>query len=415
MNSIFQKLKAFFTHKNILPFLGLGISVQAPINLIGGTLKWWASDSGLNLAAIGIFAAVTMPYSLKFLWAPFVDQINLPFSKKMGCKRAWCLLFQLGILAGLFFISFLNPKYDVWPLFFGCLLIGFCGASQALTVDALKIDILTKDELTDGTTVKEFGGRLGYLGATAGMFALSMYFSWNTAYKVAMILILIGLISLLFVKEPPKVQNKISFNTTIKMPFLELCQRQNLPLLCLFIVLYKLCNGMLGSMAYPFYNRIGFTAENVLAVSSIFGTIMTALGIVVGGFVLHQFKLKPLLFSLGCIEILTSMAFAGLAVIGPSIPLFVVVIIFDNIVGGIGSAVWVVFISRICSKSFSATQYGFLDALTMIPLTLLGMLSGWLAQNLGWPLFFILTGVLMLPALCMIIKTKTLFKEKECP
>lgn len=414
MHTILTKFKTLFSRKDIWAFLGLGISVQAPLNLIGGTLKWWASDSGLNLAAIGVFAAVTMPYSLKFLWAPFIDQINLPFSKNIGCKKSWCLLFQLGILAGLLFISFLDPKNDVIPLFCGCLLIAFCGASQALTVDALKIDLLTtKEELTDGTTVKEFGGRLGYLGATAGMFALSMYLSWNMAYKIATIMILIGLISLFFIKEPPKVQKKISFNTTVKIPFLELCQRQNIFLLCLFIVLYKLCNGMLGSMAYPFYNKVGFTAKDVLEVSSIFGTIMTALGILTGGFILHKFKIRPLLFILGCIEILTSMAFAGLAIIGPSIPLFVVVIIFDNIVGGIGSAVWIVFISRMCSRNFSATQYGFLDALTMIPLTLLGMLSGWLAQKLGWPSFFVLTGLFMVPALFFIAISKSLFKEES--
>ena len=213
--------------------------------------------------------------------------------------------------------------------------------------------------------------------------------------------------------QQAKSQKKVNFNTAVKIPFLELCQRQNLLLLCSFIVLYKLCNGMLGSMAYPFYNKIGFTAKDVLAVSSIFGTIMTALGILVGGFVLHKCKLKPLLFSLGCIEILTSIAFAGLAIIGPSIPLFVVVIIFDNIVGGIGSAAWIVFISRMCSRSFSATQYGFLDALTMVPLTLLGMLSGWLAQTLGWPKFFVLTGALMIPALFILKYCDQLFKDKS--
>jgi len=401
-------LKKFLNPK-ILPFLGLGISVQAPINLIGGSLKLWTRASGLDLATVGIFAAVTMPYSLKFLWAPYIDRLNLPWAKHMGCKRAWCLLFQLGILAGLWFISFLDPVKDVWPLFFGCLLIAVCGASQALTVDALKIDILNDSELTDGTTVKEFGGRLGYLGATAGMLALSHFLGWNMAYKISTIMAVIGVISLMFVSEPISKPEPINFNTTIKMPLIDLWNRQNFPLLCLFIVLYKMCNGMLGSMAWPFYHDVGFTDLDIMKVSSIFGTIMTALGICLGGFVLHRFKFKPLLFTLGCIEILTSFAFAGLALAGPSIPLFVLVIIFDNIIGGIGSAVWVVFISRMCSKSFSATQYGFLDALTMIPLTLLGMLSGYLAQTLGWPQFFALTGFLMIPALCIIKFRKNFF------
>ena len=400
-------LKKYLSPK-ILPFLGLGIAVQAPINLIGGPLKWWATADHLDLKSVGIFAAVTMPYSLKFLWAPFIDRINLPWAKKMGVKRAWCLFFQLGLLAGLFFISCLTPHKDVWSLFFGALWVAFCGASQALTVDSLKIDILDKQELTDGTTVKEFGGRIGYLGATAGMLGLSMYLSWNTAYKVSMIMILVGLIALFFTKENPSHQPPISFDSILKRPFMDLWKRLDLPLLCLFIVLYKMCNGMLGSMAYPFYYKIGFTEADVMSVSAIFGTIMTAVGICLGGYILHKFRFKPLLFALGCIEILTSLSFAGLAWVGPSIPLFVLVIIFDNIVGGIGSAVWVVFISRMCSRHFSATQYGFLDALTMIPLTLLGMLSGWLAQTLGWIEFFVLTGLLMVPALVMIKTTKLL-------
>ena len=404
-----EGIKKFLDPK-ILPFLGLGISVQAPINLIGGSLKWWTTSAGIDLKTVGVFAAVTMPYSLKFLWAPYIDRLNLPWAKKMGCKRAWCLLFQLGILAGLWFISFLNPAEHVWPLFWGCLLIAICGASQALTVDALKIDILNDSELTDGTTVKEFGGRIGYLGGTAGMLALSHFLGWNTAYKISTIMAVIGILSLIFIKEPIKPQKPITFNSSIKMPFMDLWNRQNFPLLCLFIVLYKMCNGMLGSMAWPFYFQNGFTRLQVMSVSSIFGTIMTAVGICMGGFILHRFKFRPLLFTLGCIEILTSLAFAGLALAGASIPLFVLVIIFDNIVGGIGSAVWVVFISRMCSRDFSATQYGFLDALTMVPLTLLGMLSGWLAQTLGWPLFFVATGLMMVPALCLIGFRKSFFK-----
>ncbi|MBQ7413383.1 MAG: MFS transporter [Alphaproteobacteria bacterium] len=403
-------LKKYIDPK-ILPFLGLGIAVQAPINLIGGSLKLWTRSSGLELATVGVFAAVTMPYSLKFLWAPIIDRLNLPWAKKMGCKRAWCLLFQLGILAGLWFISFLNPLQNVWPLFIGCLLIAVCGASQALTVDSLKIDILNDSELTDGTAVKEFGGRIGYLGATAGMLALSHYLGWNAAYKISTIMTVIGIISLMFVKEPISKPEPINFNTAIKMPFMDLWNRQSFPMLCLFIVLYKLCNGMLGSMAWPFYHDNGFSDLDIMRVSSIFGTIMTAMGIFCGGIVLHRFKFKPLLFTLGCIEILTSFAFAGLAMAGRNIPLFVLVIIFDNIVGGIGSAVWVVFISRKCSRAFSATQYGFLDALTMIPLTLLGMLSGWLAQTLGWIEFFMLTGLMMVPAL-ILIQTTSLIKEK---
>lgn len=394
---------------NLLPFLGLGISVQAPINLIGGLLMLWATGSGLDLKSVGIFAAVTLPYSLKFLWAPLIDRLNLPWASVMGRKRAWCFLFQLGVLGGLFFISFLDPKINTMPLFFGCLFIAICAASQELTVDSLRIDVLKGDDLTNGTVLKEFGTRLGYFAATAGMIALSSVLSWQTVYQISCALVLIGMVSLMMISEKPSQSTPVNFETMIYAPFRDLMKRQNLALLCLFIVLYKLCNGMLGKMAYPFYYDIGFTKNQIALVSATFGSIITTLGIFMGGFVLNKFKFRPLLLTLGMIEILTSLAFAWLAVLGPNLLAFMCVIIFDNIIGGIGSAVWVVFLSKMCSRNFSATQYGFLNALTMVPLTLIGTASGWLAQTLGWVDFFMLTGLMMVPALCLLSFHKKFF------
>ena len=410
----YQKLPAGFRRycqPNIIPFLGLGISAQAPINLIGGLLMLWATASGLDLKSVGIFAAVTLPYSLKFLWAPLIDRIDLPWAKTMGRKRAWCLLFQLCIVAGLFFISNLNPKIDILPLFFGCLFIAICAASQDLALDGLRIDILSGDDLTAGTVTKEFGARLGYFCATAGMIALSSVLSWKLVYQISTLMVVVGIASLLCLHEKESKPKELNFNTMVREPFKDLMKRQSLLLLCLFIILYKLCNGMLGKMAYPFYYDIGFTKTQIALVSATFGSIITTIGVCLGGPVLARFRFKPLLFTLGCIEILTSIAFSLLAMVGPSLIGFALVIVFDNIIGGIGSAVWVVFLSRMCSKNFSSTQYGFLNALTMVPLTLFGTGSGWLAQTLGWPMFFLATGIMMIPALAMIWLTP-LIKDK---
>ena len=395
----------------ILPFLGLGISVQAPINLIGGLLLLWATESGLDLKSVGLFAAVTLPYCLKFLWAPFVDRINLPFADIFGRKKTWCLLWQLGIIFGLLSMSFLNPKEDALLLAIYALFIGFCGASQEMTVDGLRIDNLKGDDLNNGTVLFQFGNRIGYFAATAGMIALSGIISWKMVYQISAGIIAIGVLSLMFIREQKHNEIPANFNTMVVQPFKDFCTRQNLLLLCGFIVLYKLCNGMLGKMAYPFYYNVGFTKNDIALVSATFGSIITTLGIFFGGYVLKKFKFKTLLFWLGGIEILTSIAFAQLAITGPNIPLFFLIIIFDNIVGGMGGAVWSVYLSTLCSRQFSTTQYAFLNALTMVPLTLLGTTSGWLAAEMGWYTYFIFTGLLMLPALFIIRKSKTLFKD----
>ena len=398
-------------NKKTLPFLGLGISVQAPINLIGGLLMLWATQSGLNLESVGVFAAVTLPYCLKFLWAPFVDRINLPFANIFGRKKMWCLLWQSGIILGLLGMSVLTPNKDVIPLFLCAFCVGFCGASQEMTVDGLRIDTLQGDDLTNGTVLFHFGNRIGYFAATAGMIALSGILSWSLVYKIATLIILTGVLSLPFIHEQKHEKVSAGFDDMVVKPFKDFCVRQNLALLCTFIVLYKLCNGMLGKMAYPFYYDVGFTKNQIAVVSATFGSIITTLGIFCGGWIVKKFTFRPLLLWLGAIEILTSFAFAGLAVTGPSIQLFFLVIIFDNIIGGMGSAIWTIFLSTLCSRKFSATQYAFLNALTMVPLTLLGTTSGWLAQQMGWPWFFTFTGLLMIPALCMLRYCPKLFQK----
>ena len=400
-------------NKKTLPFLGLGISVQAPINLIGGLLMLWATQSGLDLSAVGIFAGVTLPYCLTFLWAPFVDRINLPFADKIGRKKMWCLVWQLGIIAGLLGMSTLTPNQDVMLLFACAFWVGFCGASQGMTVDGLRIDTLKDDDLTNGTVLFHFGNRLGYFAATAGMIALSGVLSWSLVYQISVLIILMGTLSLPFIHERKQAEVPANFDTMVVKPIKEFYARQPMVLLCAFIVLYKLCNGMLGKMAYPFYYDVGFTKNQIAVVSATFGSIITTLGVFLGGYILKKAKFKPLLLWLGAIEILTSFAFSGLAIAGPSIPLFFAVIVFDNIVGGMGSAIWAVFLSRLCSREFSATQYAFLNALTMVPLTLLGTTSGWLAAQMGWITYFAFTGVLMVPALCMIVYCQKLFKGKE--
>ncbi|MBP5160527.1 MAG: MFS transporter [Alphaproteobacteria bacterium] len=406
-------MKFNMINKKTLPFLGLGISTQAPINLIGGLLMLWATQSGLNLEAVGVFAAVTLPYCLTFLWAPFVDRINLPLANRFGRKKMWCLVWQLGVILGLLCMSTLTPNQDVMCLFFCALWVGFCGASQGMTVDGLRIDTLKGDDLTNGTVLFNFGNRLGYFAATAGMIALSGVLSWSLVYKIATLIILVGTLSVPFIREGKQASVPANFDTMVVRPFKDFYARQPLLLLCGFIVLYKLCNGMLGKMAYPFYYDVGFTKNQIALVSATFGSIITTIGVFCGGFVLQKVKFRPLLFWLGGIEILTSLAFAGLAAIGPSIPWFLAIIVFDNIVGGMGTAIWAVFLSTLCSRQFSATQYAFLNALTMVPLTLLGTTSGWLAAQMGWVAYFTFTGVLMVPALCMIRYSTRLFKGKK--
>lgn len=401
---LIKKITKALCNPRVWPFLGLGLASQAPVNLVGGTLKYWFRTEGVDLSSIGLFGLVLIPYSLKFLWAPFVDQINLPFSDMFGRKKTWGLLSQLIAMIFLLLLSYAQPATQIWYIFALCMGITFACATQDIAIDALRIDTLDGDELTQGTTLYQVGARLGQLAAVAGMIFLSAHVAWQTAYQISISLMVLGFISMLGVKEARKKATPISFNKLIVEPFKALIDRSNFATLCVFIVAYRLCNCMLGPMAYPFYYDIGFTAEQISIVSGTFGVFVTMFGVFLGGLLLMKFKYRPLLFWLGCIEILTSVAFAFLAVVGPKMNVFFLVILFDNILAGMGAAVWVVYLSNFCCKQFSGTQYAFLSALNMIPLSIIAGASGWLAKIMDWPLFFAFTGWLMVPALWMIHK-----------
>ena len=165
-------------------------------------------------------------------------------------------------------MSLLNPKEDALILAMCALLIGFCGASQEMTVDGLRIDTLKGNDLNNGTVLFQFGNRIGYFAATAGMIALSGVLSWSSVYQISIAIIGIGLLSVLFIHETQEKEIPANFNTMVIEPFKDFCTRQNLLLLCGFIILYKLCNGMLGKMAYPFYYDVGFTKNQIALVSA---------------------------------------------------------------------------------------------------------------------------------------------------
>lgn len=394
-------IKSYLNPK-VLVFLGLGLASQAPVNLIGGTLKYWFSQEGVDLTRIALFGLVLLPYAFKFLWAPLIDQINLPLARILGRKKTWGFLTQIALAILLLLLSFSHPPTEQMRVFIICLAIAFCSSTQDIVIDALRIDTLSGNDLKTGSAVYQFGARLGFLMAVAGMIFLSARVSWQTAYQLSIILIGIGFLSLCLIHEKKAPSAHISFRRFAIEPFQDLIRREHFLTLCAFIVLYKMCNGVLGPMAYPFYHRIGFTADDIALVSGTFGVFVTMAGIFCGGLFMVRYPYRPMLLCLGLLEICTSVAFAVLACIGPSLPGFFIVILFDNLVGGIGGAVWVAFLSGMCSRTYSATQYAFLMALTMVPLSVIASTSGWFAEHLGWPGFFLMTGTLMIPALIML-------------
>ncbi len=413
---------AFLNYLNpkVFIFLFLGFSCGLPFNLLGYSLSLWMRQTGVSLSVIGFFSLIFLPFAFKFLWAPFVDKIHLPFSKKIGQKKTWALFFQAGLIFSIWGLSSFPPNINSWiwaygtangetliiPLqtFLFAFMTAFFAASQDVVVDALRIDTLNKNELGQGAGTYQLGYRLASFVSGAGVVMASAYVSWSMAYLVVGIACFFSMLAIFFVKEPPhrKLKKHHIFRQMVIEPFTDFMKKNDWALILIFIMLYKLCNTVLGRMAMPFYSDVGFSKNQIALISGTFGPWVTIVGVFIGGTLVLRYNIFKCLIGLGFVEILTSIAFAMLAFIGDNQTAFIATIIFDNVVGGMGGTVFIAFLSGLCSKNYSATQYALLTSLMSVCGYLMASYSGVLADKMGWVGFFLFTGVLMLPALTLL-------------
>ncbi len=416
-----QALKGYLKPA-VFIFFFLGLSCGLPYSLIGYSLSLWLADTGISLSVIGFFALVLLPYNFKFLWAPFIDKVKIPFiSEKIGAKKAWLILFQMGLILSVLALSYYAPDKNNWlhelqtnkgiviiPLqtYLFSFLVGFFAASQDIVVDSLRIDTLEKEEMGEGAGMYQFGYRMGMLTAGAGVVALSALIGWQMAYAGIGFILCGSVFASLFVKEAKheiqKGENNHFFYDMVIAPFKDFMKHNKWALLLIFIVLYKLCNAVLGRMALPFYKDLGFSKAEIALISGTIGPWITLMGVAIGGVFVMRYKILKLLMALGIVEILTSIVFALFSYFEHSTIMFLIVILFDNIVGGMGGAVFIAFLSGLCSKKYSATQYALLTSLMMLAVSVISVYSGIWAEEMGWFFFFLFTGVLMLPALGLL-------------
>lgn len=424
MNEWKTALKGYL-NPAVFIFLFLGFSCGIPFSLIGYSLSLWLTDANVCLAVIGFFALVLLPYNFKFVWAPFIDKIRLPFlADKIGLRKAWLFVFQCCLIISVCGLAYFAPDKNTWiysfehfvdgektrvhlPLqtYLFAFLTAFFAASQDIVVDALRIATLKKEEYGEGAGMYQFGYRMGMLLSGAGVVAVSACLSWQLAYLICAIVLFVGLISTFFVNERNQVEQQKETHFWKEMfvcPFQDFMLRKNWYLLLLFIVLYKLCNAILGRMALPFYREMGFSKVEIALISGTIGPWITIAGIAIGGIFVVRYNILKLLLALGFVEILTSVVFGIFSLFNHSLVMFFVVILFDNIVGGMGGAVFVAFLSGLCSKQYAATQYALLTGIMMFSVSVVSVYSGIWAERMGWFLFFVFTGILMLPALAML-------------
>lgn len=405
-------LAAIFSGRMLVALL-MGFSSGLPLLLTGSVLQAWLSDGGVDLARIGLFALVGLPYTLKFLWSPLFDRYAPP----LGRRRGWLALMQLALAGGLLLLSTAAPTPDhLWLIMAAGLLVTFFSASQDIVVDAYRRESMGDAELGLGSALYVNGYRIGMLLAGGGGLILADWLSFEAMYRIMALCMAACVAVTLFAPEPPLPEGRPrTLREAVLLPFRDYFARDGAWLILAFILLYKLGDTMASAMTTPFYLDLGYTKTEIGAVVKLFGFWATIGGGTLGGIWMLRVGTHRALWLFGFGQMVSTLGFVVLAWYPLSVGALATVVAVENLTAGMGTAAFVGFMAALTDRRFTATQYALLSSLMGVPRVLLSAPTGWMAAGLGWPGFFLLCALIAVPGLLLVRRVTRLAAAPQPP
>lgn len=401
----FRSMLQVFKSRKMGALLFLGFSSGLPLLLTSKTLQAWMTEAKVDIGTIGLFSLVGLPYSLKFLWSPFLDRFVPPF---LGRRRGWIVITQLGLLLAIAAMSLQSPTQALQLVAINALIIAFLSASQDIAFDAYRTDVLDLPEMGAGAAVTVLGYRIALLITGGLAFILADRISWPQVYLLIAGLMLVGILVAFLAPEPVlKDRPPESFADAVTLPFLEFFQRLGgiqTVFVLVFIVLYKLGDALVNNMSTPFLLQLGFSNADLGKIQGTMGLAATIVGVLAGGAVLSRLGINRSLWVFGGLQAISNLAYLLLAEVGKNYQLMVISINIENFCAGLGTAAFVAFLMSLCNQRFSATQFALLSSLMAVSRDILVAPAGGLVKVTGWPLFFAISLVAALPGLLLLPK-----------
>lgn len=402
-------IRVIFSRRMLVSFI-MGFACGLPLLLTSTVLQAWMKDRGVDLSVIGLMALVGLPYTLKFLWAPFFDR----YTVLMGRRRGWLLLAQSALVVSIAALGFTDPSGNPTVMVLSAVLVTFFSASQDIVVDAYRREDLADKELGLGSSFYINGYRVGMLLASGGGLILADYLPFSMVYMIMAACMLPGIITTLLTPEPivtagpPK-----TLREAIVEPLTEYFSRENALLILAFVLLYKIGDTMASAITTPFYLDIGFSKTEIGAVVKLFGFWATIAGSLVGGVLMLRIGINRSLWIFGFLQAISTAGFAILARIGHSLPALSGVIAFENLTAGMGTAAYAAFMASLTNKKFTATQYALLSSLMGVPRVLASAPTGYIAKHLGWEGFFVFCVIVAVPGMLLLFKFAPWHTKKQ--
>lgn len=380
----------------------LGFSSGLPLLLTSRTLQAWMKDEQVDLGVIGWFSLIGLPYTLKFLWSPFLDRITPPF---LGRRRGWLVITQIGLILAIGVMAFQQPRQDLQLLAITAMSVSLLSATQDIAGDAYRTDVLEPAELGIGASTWVLGYRLAVLVSGSLALILADHIAWNWVYLIMAVFMLVGLSATFWAPEPRRNTPPESLIQAVYLPFKEFFQRlgvQSAVLVLLFILLYKVGDALVNNMANPFLLDIDFSKTEIGAIQGSFGFLATTVGVISGGAILTKIGIYRSLWVFGGLQALSNLGYFTLATVGKNSLLLLLAINIENLCAGLVTAGFVAYLMSLCHHSFTATQFALLSSLMATSGIVLAAPAGELAKLTGWPVFFLITLVAALPGLLLL-------------
>ncbi|MEM7191845.1 MAG: AmpG family muropeptide MFS transporter [Pseudomonadota bacterium] len=391
-----------FTRK-MLTCIFLGFSSGMPLFVLVSLVPAWLRDNGVDLATIGLFALVGLPYTWKFLWSPVMDRFKLPF---LGRRRGWALLTQVLLLLSIGFLGQFNPVDSIETIVWIVFAVALFSASQDIVIDAYRRELLADDELGTGTSFWINAYRLSGLVPGSLALILADHLPWSTVFWVTAFFMGIGIVTTILVKEVS--DDELAPHTlreAVIDPFVEFFSRDGIKAglaILIFLFLYKLGDNMATALATPFYLDMGYSKTEIGSVAKFAGLWAVIAGATIGGAAMLKLSINKALWIFGLVQLLTIIPFIWLSQAGHSLVGLFVVVSGEYLAVGLGTVALTAFMARETSKAFTATQFALFSSLIAVPRTFANATTGFIVENVGWTQFFVICTLLAIPGMLML-------------
>lgn len=420
-----------YLDRRVIAILFLGFSSGLPFGVLAEPLTAWLAESNVSKTAIGLFTLVSVPYALKFLWAPIIDRVPLPIlGRLLGRRRGWTVFTQIVLMLAVIGMGLTHPGQDLWWTAVFALVVAFTSASQDIVIDAYRVEILEEDKLAAGAATAVFGWRIGQVGGGAAGLIFADIFPWSLVFGGMAAMVLVGTIAILLSPEPRKPVNAETreqerrieeflerkqhlparlahaltwFYEAVIGPFADFMKRSGWVAILLFIMLYKYGDAILSVMKIPFFLEIGFSKTEIAEISKIFGFNAIIAGGLIGGLLVNRIGIMKGLIVSGVLMAISNLIFVVQAWAGHNLWMLTLTITVENITTGMGTTAFVAYLSSLTNVAYTATQYALLTSFMAFSRTVMSSGAGWLADRVDWTTFFILTTIAAVPGLLLLL------------